>query len=113
MGGQSGAILVNPLPLYSLDTHALYWHLVGSGPLSPAVQSDILDAQAGRAILVVSTVVLAELFWLLKNYGREQVFAVLLARLQTTPAFRLDTIMLDETSGNYPTTRKFQRCMIA
>lgn len=50
------------LPLYAIDTHALYWHFSLARPMPERVKSVFAQAQAGQAQLVVSHLVLAELF---------------------------------------------------
>ena len=92
------------LPVYLLDTHALYWHLIGSPRLSSSAANVFTEAQTGKCILVVYYVVLAELYYLLQKYGQTNLFAPLLQHLQTIPCFRIEPVdFLDiRDLGNYP-----------
>jgi len=92
------------LPIYLLDTHVLYWHLIGSSRLSSSAVNIFTEAQAGKAVLVVYYVVLAELYYLLQKYGQTALFAPLLQALQTLPYFRIEPIdFIDiQELGNYP-----------
>jgi hypothetical protein len=41
------------LPLFLMDTHALYWHRLGSRKLSKAAAQVFDDGMAGKALLLV------------------------------------------------------------
>lgn len=82
--------------LYVVDTHALYWNLSGTGSLSAAAKQVFVEAQTGRANLIVSHVVLAELFYLLEKYRRPELFEVFVVRLQASPAYRIAPLLLDD-----------------
>ena len=62
---------------YLLDTHALYWHLSIPEKLSVAAKQAIADGEQGNALLIVSHIVLAELFFLLKKLGHDAQFPVI------------------------------------
>ena len=91
-------------PVYLLDTHTLYWHLIGSPRLSSSAANVFTEAQAGKAVLVVYYVVLAELYYLLQKYNQTSLFAPLLQELQTIPYFRTEPVdFLDiRDLENYP-----------
>jgi PIN domain nuclease of toxin-antitoxin system len=99
MGEKSGGCQVTNLPLYLLDTHALYWHLIGSPRLSSTAANIYTEAQAGRAILVVYYIALAELYYLLQKYGQTNLFAPLLGDLQTLPYFRIEPVDFIDLRG--------------
>ncbi|MCZ6675805.1 MAG: PIN domain-containing protein [Candidatus Poribacteria bacterium] len=92
------------LPIYLLDTHAVYWHLIGSPRLSSSATNVFAEAQTGKAILVVYYVVLAELYYLLQKYSQTDLFAPLLQDLQTIPYFRIEPVDFSDIRdlGNYP-----------
>lgn len=92
MAEKFGGIRLTNLPVYLLDTHALYWHLIGSPRLSSSAVHVFTEAQAGKAVLVVYYVVLAELYYLLQKYGQTDLFAQLLQELQTIPYFRIEPV---------------------
>ncbi|GEM_PF-3462599 len=91
--------------VYFLDTHALYWHLIGSPRLSSLAANVFIEAQEGKAILVVSYVVLAELYYLLQKFNQTSLFTPLLQDIQTIPYFRIEPIDFHDICdlGNYPT----------
>ena len=51
-------------PLYVVDTNALYWYLTGSKKLTSNANLIFEAAENGETTLVVSAIVLAELFWI-------------------------------------------------
>jgi PIN domain nuclease of toxin-antitoxin system len=78
---------VNSIPLFCLDTHAVYWHRLASSKLSAAASQVFEDGIQGRALLIVSYVVVAELYYLLHKYGQADLSAPLLRDFQTFPYF--------------------------
>ncbi len=85
-----------PRPLYALDTHALYWHLTGSKPLPPRVRDLFREAHAGTVKLVVPHIVLAELFYILGKFGQEASFVPFMARLQSSPAYQIESLTVED-----------------
>jgi PIN domain nuclease of toxin-antitoxin system len=47
-----------------LDTHTLIWHLQGTGRLSPKVGSILSQVDSGRAVAIISTIVVVEMIYL-------------------------------------------------
>jgi PIN domain nuclease of toxin-antitoxin system len=87
---------MSPVPLYLLDTHALYWHLFEPAKLSAHARPALLDGAAGNAVLIVYHLGLAELFYLLQKYHRETDFPTALALLQSNPHYRIEAIALED-----------------
>ena len=56
------------MPFFFMDTHALYWRRVGSPRLSRAATQVFDDGIAGKAILLVHHVAIAELFYTLQKH---------------------------------------------
>jgi PIN domain nuclease of toxin-antitoxin system len=81
---------------YLLDTHALYWHLFGPARLSPAARQAIDEGEAGKAGLVVLSIVLAELYYLLVKVQADDLFIDVLASLQAHPNYQIETILLED-----------------
>jgi len=52
---------------YLIDTHALHWHWANPAKLPPKVRVIFSEANAGETRLIVSFVVLLELFYLYKK----------------------------------------------
>ena len=102
------------VPLYLLDTHALYWHLIGSPRLSSAAAHIFTEAQSGKAVLVVYYVVLAELYYLLQKYSQTGLFAPLVHDVQMLPYFRVDPVDLTDILGlgSYPEVTEMHDRMI-
>jgi PIN domain nuclease of toxin-antitoxin system len=90
---------MNSLPLFCLDTHAIYWRRIASPKLAPAAAQAFEDAVHGKAILIVPYVVVAELFYLLQKHGEARLFAPLLADLQTFPYYRLEPMALGDLAA--------------
>lgn len=84
------------MPAYVTDTHALIWHLQASRKLSSRARTLFHQADAGRATIIVPSIVLVELVYLAER-GRidpklvEQVFAVLTPSVQNYAVAPLET----------------------
>ncbi len=77
------------LTRYVIDTHALFWYLIGSPRLSAAAR-EVFDAGVAQsAILVIPVIVLAELFYLNEKAGRPFDFPREFARLQESGQFEI------------------------
>jgi len=78
--------------LYLLDTHALFWYLVNSPKLSEAARSVFQRAIAGDATLILSPIVLLELYGLAQKINAPFDFAAELALFEQPP-FRIEPII--------------------
>lgn len=87
---------------FLLDTHALYWHLFEPAKLSPAARQAIDDGEAGKAGLIILSIVLAELYYLLVKFQVDDLFIDVLASLQAHPNYRIEPILLEDVR-NLPT----------
>lgn len=76
---------------YVVDTHALFWYLVGSPRLSPSGVQVFQKAYAGAATLVLSPIVLLELYGLAHKVNAPFDFASELALFEQPP-FLIETI---------------------
>jgi PIN domain nuclease of toxin-antitoxin system len=83
-------------PLYSLDTHTLFWYEVADPKLSPNAASVFAEAELGRAVLVLNPVVLGEFYYTLRKFGLEAGFPAYLALLERNPIYRLEPITWDD-----------------
>ncbi len=80
---------------YVVDTHALFWHLTASPRLSERARQVFEDAYQGNAILIVSPIVLLELYGVVRKVGAPIDFSNevdLFAR----PPFQAEPITLDD-----------------
>lgn len=59
---------------YVLDTHALIWYLTANPRLSAAAKSAFDEIDAGKAIGIVSVMVLAEIVLLEEKKARRSIF---------------------------------------
>lgn len=50
-------------PLYVVDTHALIWYLLGDKKLSPRAKAIFQAAEQHQTLLVMSAIVLAEMYY--------------------------------------------------
>ena len=74
-----------------LDTHALFWHLVNSPKLSEVGRRTFHKASAGEITLILSPIVLLELYGLAQKVKASFDFAAELALFEQPP-FRIEPI---------------------
>jgi PIN domain nuclease of toxin-antitoxin system len=89
---------------YSLDTHVVYWNLAQLPRLSPAAKQVFAEAGRGQAELLISHIVIAELYYLLRKLNCDSLFPIFMAKAATTTAFIPAPIELDDLRGlpNHP-----------
>ena len=106
---------MSPFPVYSLDTHVLFWHMMGAGLLSPKAQQIFNDASQGKCRLIVSHIVLAELFYLLKKQGQDGLFDGIINRIHALPSFRIEGLEVADLRQlpNYPEIPEMHDRLIA
>jgi PIN domain nuclease of toxin-antitoxin system len=85
---------MSTLPLFLIDTHALYWHRLGSPKLSKPASQVFQDGVNGKAMLLVHHVAIAELFYTLQKHNQVSLFAPMLQDFQTFPYYRLEPVDL-------------------
>ena len=84
------------VPLFSLDTHVQYWQITAPKQLSSAATTVFGEARAGRATLLISHVVIAELFYLFRKQGLAHEFSPFVGRIMFSPAYRVEAISIDD-----------------
>jgi len=84
------------LPVYLIDTHALYWYMTNNPRLPKRVQDIFDDAEAGRSSLLISHIVLAELFYVLKKHKQADHFLGLVGRMQSSAAYRMEPLAFED-----------------
>lgn len=77
--------------LYMVDTHALFWYLVGSSRLSKQGAQIFQKAYTGEAMLILSPIVLLELYGLARKVNAPFDFAGELALFEQPP-FLIETV---------------------
>jgi len=75
-------------PLYVVDTNALIWHLSDDRKLGRQAREIFAAAERGETRLVVSAVVVAELYYADKKFGLFADFDAVFHRLEVAPHFR-------------------------
>lgn len=75
--------------IYVVDTHALLWYLTGDKKLSQQANEVFAAANNGETQLVISVIVLAELYHLNLKRQNPVDFAVVFTSLLTSSAFQL------------------------
>lgn len=74
--------------LYVVDTNALIWHLSDDRKLGKQAREVFAAAERGETRLVVSAIVLAELYYADKKYGLFADFSAVFRRMRAAPQFR-------------------------
>jgi PIN domain nuclease of toxin-antitoxin system len=77
--------------LYVVDTHALFWYLVNSPKLSDLGRQVFRQAFGGETLLILSPIVLLELYGLARKVKARFDFATELALFEQPP-FRIEPI---------------------
>ncbi len=83
---------------YVADTHALYWYLTGAPQLGPNALAAFREGEGGKAIILVPSIVLAELYFLNAKLGAPLDFAAEYSRLESAAQihfmdFRADDVL--------------------
>jgi len=77
-----------PEPFYVVDTHALIWYLLNDKKLSSRAKAIFQAAEQNQTILIVSAVVMAELYFANVKNKWFADFAVLYADITSKPFLR-------------------------
>ncbi|MGH9842495.1 MAG: type II toxin-antitoxin system VapC family toxin [Blastocatellia bacterium] len=72
---------------YVADTHALYWYLTASSNLSAPAKGAFDEGVRGQALIYLPAIVLAELYYLNKKYGRKIDFAANFVHLEASTQY--------------------------
>lgn len=96
------------LPEYVADTHALLWYLQNSPRLGVNASAAFDAADQGLAQIILSSIVIAELYYAIVKHKIALNFAQELARLQSAPQFVFVDFKATNTllSTNLPRYRK-------
>lgn len=84
----TGTSSANFSPRYVTDTHALVWYLQGDSRLSPTVKQIMDAAQSGHTRIIVSAIVLAEMYWIHQKRPLTTAFSTIYSSLEQNPGFR-------------------------
>lgn len=83
-------------PLYLVDTHALFWYEFELPKLSAAAKKVFEEAEKGQAEIILSPIVLAEFYYVLRKEGFDQDYASYIQFISQNPIYRLEPITLDD-----------------
>ena len=59
---------------YVTDTHALYWYLANDKKLGEEAKEIFSRATKGEVTIWISSIVIAELYWLLEKQNKADLF---------------------------------------
>ena len=79
---------INLEPLYVVDTHALIWYLLNDKKLSPRAKDLFEAAEQHQTMLIISAIVLAELYYANGKFGWFPDFRALYSDLISKPYLR-------------------------
>lgn len=82
--------------VYVLDTVALVRHLTGHKKLGSRAKEVFATAENGYALLIVSPIVIAELYYSDKKYNLFPDFREVYSKLRSQPQFRFVKMSADE-----------------
>jgi len=72
---------------YVADTHALYWYLTNDVKLGVGAKSAFDEAANGQAKVWISSIVVAEIYYLLAKQDRSNLFRELFEKMTTAGQF--------------------------
>ena len=75
-------------PLYVVDTHALIWYLTNDKKLGPQASQVFAAAERGQTRLVISSIVIAEMYYANRKNNWFADFNAMLQQLRAKPYFR-------------------------
>ncbi len=84
------------MPGILIDTHALYWYLLGDPQLSANARAAIQQAETGATRAYIPVIVLAELFYVNKKYQLRLDFSRVVALLHSAPGFEIVSFGIED-----------------
>ena len=84
------------LPVYIVDTHALFWYRSDPTRLSAAADAVFRLADSGSAVIIVPAIVVAELFYLTQKLGRAMSTAAIIADIHQSREFVFSPLGQDQ-----------------
>lgn len=84
-------------PIYVLDTHALIWYLTNDEKLGKQAVEVFAAAERGETRLVVSAIVIAEMYYANKKNNWFADFKAIYQELKAKPYFRFVHFQTDHT----------------
>jgi len=83
-------------PYYVVDTHALIWYLTGNRNLSKSALEVFRTAEKGRTQLVVSAIVIAEMYYAHQKSPLFKDFAEMYRKLKASRAYQFADFLPDD-----------------
>ena len=84
------------LPVFIVDTCSLYWYLSESDRLPKNAKEVFIDADQGKAILVIPHIVLGELYYLLRKQNSPIDFQSTVSELNQAMQYRIEPHTLED-----------------
>lgn len=82
-------------PLHVVDTHALIWYLTNAKKLGRAASQIFEAAEQGRTLLIVSAIVIAEMYYANQKFSLFANFTDMYLSLKMAPYIRLAAVEPD------------------
>lgn len=83
---------------YVADTHALFWYLTSSPRLGDAAKAAFEEAARGEAVVLIPSIVIAELYYLNEKAGSPIDFADEYRRLASAGQFTFIPLTADDVA---------------
>jgi PIN domain nuclease of toxin-antitoxin system len=83
---------------YVADTHALFWYLVDSPRLGEDASATFDEADRGEAVIFISAITLAELYYLNEKLGRPIDFSSEFEELSSSSQFSFVAFAAEDVS---------------
>jgi predicted nucleic acid-binding protein len=98
---------------YVADTHGLYWYLTADAALGANAQSAFQQAEQGRGMIYVPSIVVAEMYYLMAKQGRAHLFVAVYQRLTAAAHirfvdFRAEDVLAFDALTAIPVSASFQ-----
>lgn len=81
--------------LYIADTHSLVWFLIDSNNLSRKAKEIFENVEAGHDVIVIPTIVLAEILYICEKKGIENKFSQIINLIKDTSNYIVYNLDLD------------------
>lgn len=83
-------------PAYVVDTHSLIWHLTNNKKLGVAAKEIFKAAEKGETQVIISSIVMAELYWTNKKHSYFDDFSETYNELAGHPAYQFASFSAHE-----------------
>jgi len=78
------------------DTHGLYWYLSNDPKLGSEASKRFQEAEGGEAVILIPSIVIAELYYLLQKQSALETFEALYDQLAASAYVRLEPFQAED-----------------